>query len=123
LDSIQNYKILYDANIDFTEGNSPMASRQISRKHHFSKIPVLSNQRLVLKEISLPDVPSIIEICVYNGVFATNESDAIDILKKINADVANGDSIHWGIFLKNTNELVGTCGYYRGYNKLPTNIT
>lgn len=79
------------------------------------KIPVLSNHRLILKEMERADVASIIEISVYDGVFAKNEADAAHMLEQINADVANGESLHWGIFLKDTNELVGTCGYYRGF--------
>jgi ribosomal-protein-alanine N-acetyltransferase len=31
--------------------------------------------------------------------------------------VENGESLHWGIFLKDSSELVGTCGYYRGFSR------
>jgi len=84
-------------------------------KHRFVKTPVLTGNRLILKEINRHDVGSIVDISVYNGVFATNITEAIDILEQINVDVENGESLHWGIFLKDSSVLVGTCGYYRGY--------
>ena len=93
-----------------------MVADQAPNKHHFIKTPVIPGHRLVLKEISFSDVSSIIEISVYDGVFAEDEAGGMAILKQINADVANGDSYHWGIFLKETNKLVGTCGYYRGFS-------
>ena len=34
---------------------------------------------------------------------------------KINQDYEDGNSIHWGIFENKTNKIVGTCGYYRGF--------
>lgn len=92
-----------------------MTSEQNINKHYIEKIPVLSNDRVVLKEIQLHDVAAIIEISVYDGVFAKSQAEAIHILEQINLDVAKRESLHWGIFLKNTSELVGTCGYYRGY--------
>jgi [ribosomal protein S5]-alanine N-acetyltransferase len=92
-----------------------MASEQITSKHYFEKLPVLSNDRLVLKEIEPHDAKAIIEISVYDGIYAKNEAEAIHFLEKINHDVARGEALHWGIFLKNTSELTGTCGYYRGF--------
>jgi ribosomal-protein-alanine N-acetyltransferase len=84
-------------------------------KPRFVKTPILTSDRLILKEINRHDVGSIADISVYNGVFATNITEAIHILEQINADVENGESLHWGIFLKDSSELVGTCGYYRGF--------
>lgn len=92
-----------------------MASEQIGHTHYFEKPPVLSNDRLMLKEIKPYDVKAIIEISVYDSVFASSEAEAIHILEKISSDVAKGEALHWGIFLKSTNELAGTCGYYRGF--------
>ena len=96
-------------------GPNPLTMSTPANRSPFLKTPVLSNHRLVLREIGLADVASIVEISVYDGVFARNETEAIRILEKINADVARGESIHWGIFLKDNHELAGTCGYYRGF--------
>ena len=81
----------------------------------FSKIPVLSNHRITLRGLELSEAAAIIDISVYNGVFATNETEAAHILEQINADIAKGESLHWGIFLNGTDEIAGTCGYYRGF--------
>jgi ribosomal-protein-alanine N-acetyltransferase len=84
-------------------------------KHRFVRIPVITSDRLILKEIGRHNAVSIVDISVYNGVFATNVAEAIYILEQINSDVANGESLHWGIFLKDSDEIAGTCGYYRGF--------
>ena len=92
-----------------------MASEQNINKHYFEKMPVLSDDRLILKEIQHHNVAAIIEISVYDGTFAKSEAEAIHILEKIKLDVAKGEALHWGIFIKSTSDLAGTCGYYRGY--------
>jgi ribosomal-protein-alanine N-acetyltransferase len=86
-------------------------------KHRLAKTPVITSDRLTLKEIESHDVASIVDISVYNGVFATNTTEAINVLEQINVDVRNGKSLHWGIFLKDSSELAGTCGYYRGFDR------
>lgn len=85
--------------------------------HSFEPIPVLSSPRLFLRSIRPGDAAAIVEISVYDGVFASSETEALAILNKINADCARGESIHWGIYLKATNEIVGSCGYYRGFSE------
>lgn len=92
-----------------------MASEQIINKRYFEKLPVLSSDRLVLNEIQPEEAKALIEISVYDGVYAKDEAGAVQILEKINHDMAQGEALHWGIFLKNTGELTGTCGYYRGF--------
>ncbi len=92
-----------------------MTSETNRIKHYFERVPVLSNHRLVLREIEPNDALLIAEISAYDGAFATNEAEALRILEKIKADRAKGEAVHWGICLKESNEVVGTCGYYRGY--------
>lgn len=36
---------------------------------------------------------------------------------KINKDYDAGNSFHWGIVDNQSNKIVGTCGYYRGFDK------
>jgi [ribosomal protein S5]-alanine N-acetyltransferase len=81
----------------------------------FSKMPLLSNERMTLRGLELSEAAAILDIAVYDGVFATNENQAAQTLERINADIAKGESLHWGIFLNETNEIAGTCGYYRGF--------
>jgi ribosomal-protein-alanine N-acetyltransferase len=33
----------------------------------------------------------------------------------IDRDYAAGETVHWGIALRETGAVVGTCGYYRGF--------
>lgn len=87
--------------------------------HYFDSIPTLKSERLLLRAIKAEDAKSIIEITVYDGFFAKTEQDVLNILEKIHGNFIDGDSILWGICLKETNEIIGNCGYSRGY---PDNI-
>ena len=42
---------------------------------------------------------------------------AIEMNSKINKDYDAGNSFHWGIVDNQSNKIVGTCGYYRGFDK------
>lgn len=86
---------------------------------HTIGVPVLTSKRLSLRRIENKDAASIIEISVYDGFFAKDEEDVLRILDMIDLDIEHGESVHWGIFLKSTNEIAGTCGFYRGY---PDNV-
>ena len=81
----------------------------------FPSYPILSNSNILLKEIEFKDLDSIISITSYNRILAKDKIDAWDKIKKINQDYNNGKSIHWGIYDQKTNKIIGTCGYYRGF--------
>jgi|SRR5690606_8482647 len=83
----------------------------------YDKFPSISDDKIVLRQIQFSDINDIIDISFYNAVQATTRTQAIEMQAKINADYNNGNSIHWGIAIKATNKIVGTCGYYRGLNK------
>jgi ribosomal-protein-alanine N-acetyltransferase len=88
----------------------------------FEIFPVIENDNLLLREITINDIPEIVEISVYDGKTATNVSEAEKILKLVTNDYYSCDTIHWGIILKNENgapsgKIIGTCGYYRGFEK------
>jgi len=88
---------------------------ETSVTHILPAMPVLRGERISLRGIELDQAAAIIDIAVYDGVFATNEAEAAVTLKRIHADIARGESLHWGIFMNDTHEIAGTCGYYRGY--------
>ncbi len=88
-------------------------------KHYFDTVPTLATHRLQLRGILPHEAANIIEILMYDGVPATNEAEARHILQKTEADRAKGESVLWGIFLKETGEIVGICSYHRGY---PDNV-
>jgi ribosomal-protein-alanine N-acetyltransferase len=92
-----------------------MTSNNDTTRPIFSKMPVLSNDRITLRGLELSDAAAILDIAVYDGVFARTETEAAYTLERINADIAKGESLHWGIFLNESDEIAGTCGYYRGF--------
>ena len=93
----------------------PDAPSQIRRR--FTVFPVLSSDRLVLREVLEDDAPFIVDISFYDGKAAKNERQAKAMLRKVDADVARGESIHWGVTLKIGRGVIGTCGFYRGFGE------
>jgi ribosomal-protein-alanine N-acetyltransferase len=71
----------------------------------------------VLREVLENDAPFIVDISFYNGKAAKTEREVKAMLKRINADVARGESIHWGVTLKTGGGVIGTCGFYRGFDR------
>lgn len=83
----------------------------------YDTYPNISNDKVVLRQILPSDVEDILAISVYDGVYATTVGEALVMQEKNNQNFRDGNSIHWGIADKATNKLVGTCGYYRGFDK------
>jgi ribosomal-protein-alanine N-acetyltransferase len=81
----------------------------------YNNFPTITGDKILLRQILLSDIPEIVEISFYNAKPATTTEQAIEMLEKINSDYNNGHTIHWGIFDVATNKIVGTCGYYRGF--------
>jgi [ribosomal protein S5]-alanine N-acetyltransferase len=79
-------------------------------------VPVLTNERVRLRAVTAADVPAIVEISFYDGVPAASEIDARTMLAWIEADRERGESLHWGICLPGSDEVVGTIGFYRGFD-------
>lgn len=83
----------------------------------YQNFPVLQSNEIVLRQVVNKDAPQILEISYYDGKRATHPDEATDMQNKINQDYEDGNSIHWGIFDVQSLELVGTCGYYRGFHE------
>jgi [ribosomal protein S5]-alanine N-acetyltransferase len=81
----------------------------------YPTFPNIAGKEISLREILLPDIVDIIEFAFYNAVQATSLQEAIIMLEKINVDYLNGTAIHWGIADNGTNKIIGTCGFYRGF--------
>lgn len=79
--------------------------------------PTLSNEKVVLRQVLPSDIADILEISFYDAVQATTIEEALAMQEKIDQNFRDGNSIHWGIADTKTNKLVGTCGYYRGFDK------
>jgi len=81
----------------------------------YDVFPTILSDRIILREIVLSDLDHILEISFYDGKPAADTAEALVMLQRIERDYHNGDTIHWGIAEKNSNVIMGTCGYYRGF--------
>ncbi|MES2512772.1 MAG: GNAT family N-acetyltransferase [Bacteroidota bacterium] len=79
--------------------------------------PVITSDKIILREVSEADLKDILEIQFYDGVAADTMEEGKEMLAKINRNYRDGDSIHWGIADQATNQLVGTLGYYRSFKE------
>lgn len=87
----------------------------MKEKYYFDIFPVLESERLILKEITDNEAEDVIDLAVYDGFFAKTGEDVKFILDKIRKDYLDGNCVSWGIYLKETGEITGTCCYCRGY--------
>ncbi|MBU2906491.1 GNAT family N-acetyltransferase [Arenibacter algicola] len=78
--------------------------------------PQINSDTFVLRQVEIEDIKDIVEISYYNSQPALTVGDAIAMQDEINKDYENGSSIHWGIADKRTNVIMGTIGYYRGFD-------
>jgi [ribosomal protein S5]-alanine N-acetyltransferase len=83
--------------------------------YQFDQVPTLSSKRLKLRRVSPSDEASLIDISYYDGKPAKSESEVSVILEKIAEDTRRGETLHWVICLKDSDDVVGTCGFYRGF--------
>ncbi len=87
----------------------------------FNPPPILETNRLLLKVATDADAPAILnlrgnaEVMQYlDRPLATNLTDALEYLQKVQVKLVAGDGISWGIFLKtNPHTLIGTMGLWR----------
>lgn len=83
----------------------------------YSNFPCISNDKVTLRQIRNSQLDDLIEISFYDSIQATTLEQAKEMNSKIDANYNQGDSIHWGIVDNQSNKIVGTCGYYRGFAK------
>lgn len=83
----------------------------------YKSFPVLSNESITLRKVSNADLIDLIEISFYDAVQAKSIDDAVIMNNKIELNYLDGESIHWGIAINNSNAIVGTCGFYRGFDQ------
>jgi ribosomal-protein-alanine N-acetyltransferase len=68
-----------------------------------------------MRQVTRSDAKDLLEISFYDGVQALDPAEAFEMQNKINQDYLDGNSIHWAILDPQSEMLVGTCGYYRGF--------
>ena len=87
---------------------------------HFSPFPVLSTERLVLKEIAETDATELFHLRSDENVMqfidrplAQTIDDALKLIKLISDGHINKESITWAVTLKTNPALIGTIGFWR----------
>ncbi len=83
----------------------------------YSAFPTVVADKIVLRQVLPADIPAIVEISFYDAKQARTIAEAIEMQAKIDQDYLAGNSIHWAIADRENNVVVGTCGYYRGFNQ------
>ena len=81
----------------------------------YYNFPEISTNRIILRQITSEDLKDILKISFYDTVQAKNVAEAAEMHARIDQDYLDGNSIHWGIADSETNKIVGTVGYYRGF--------
>ena len=83
--------------------------------HRYPNYPVLQNDKILMRQVLLSDIPNVVELTYYDAKPAASVEEAILIQSKINQDYEAGDCYHWIIIDKATNVIVGTCSYHGGF--------
>lgn len=87
----------------------------ISFENAFNDFPKLRTDRLILREIILSDASSFYEHhkTIHGSPFWDGELQSVEetenLITKIRKRYENQESIHWGISLKDNDELIGCC--------------
>ena len=81
----------------------------------YNSFPALKGNSILLRQIDDIDIEDIMEISFYDGKPANTKEEALEMQTRINQDYKNGTSVHWGIADNMSNEVMGTVGYYRGF--------
>lgn len=81
----------------------------------FEIFPELKSDRILLRELVASDLPENIDITFFHRVAATNMEEALEKQAQVKERYLAGDGIHWGIEDRATKQVVGCCGFYRGF--------
>lgn len=81
--------------------------------------PILETERLILRALNLTDCHQILEIFSseevmrYYGMFAISGLEsAISLIEALQSTFYEKRGIRWAVVLKDTGELIGTCGFH-----------
>lgn len=84
-----------------------------------NKFPIIETERLILRKLETTDINDLFEILSsesvtkYYGKYPMeNLSEAEDLILKFHKAFYEQKSIRWGIELKETNRIIGTCGFH-----------
>ncbi len=77
--------------------------------------PELRTGGLLLREVKPDDIPHLLEILTYDGKSVETLDQGVEIIRKIDQNYREGESVNWIIEELETNQLIGFVGYYRGF--------
>ena len=77
--------------------------------------PVLEGEKVTLREVCDSDIQDLMEISCYDSIPAKNLEEAKEMQERIDKDYEEGNTVHWMIIDNASGKIVGTCGYYRGF--------
>ncbi|TMU85231.1 GNAT family N-acetyltransferase [Bacillus sp. BHET2] len=82
--------------------------------------PVLETERYCLRQMGEEDAPKVFdyfskdEVTRYYDLESfQDETQAVEIIQSWNERFRMNEGIRWGISLKETNEIIGSCGYHQ----------
>ncbi|UYZ57955.1 GNAT family N-acetyltransferase [Hymenobacter latericus] len=81
----------------------------------FAAFPELRTAGLRLRAVTTADLEAVRPITFYDGLPAASLAQTERMLARIEEDYRNRQSIHWAVALADSDELIGTCGFYRGF--------
>lgn len=81
----------------------------------FQSFPELKTDKLLLREVTPDDIPSLLEILTYDGKAAETLEEGIGMANRIHQNYLDGDTVNWVIESLPAHELIGFVGYYRGF--------
>ncbi|MDB5201310.1 MAG: spermidine N(1)-acetyltransferase [Ferruginibacter sp.] len=82
----------------------------------YDQFPRIIAKNILLRAVLPQDIPGLVEISFYEARPAIDAGDAAAMQEKISLDYRAGNSIHWAIADPTTNQVMGTLGYYRGFD-------
>ena len=92
---------------------------------NFSPFPEIKTERLLLRKMTDADAPEILFLRSDDRVMkyidrekAKSQQEALDFIQKVNANIANNESIMWAITLQdNPDRLIGNICFWRMINQ------
>ncbi len=81
----------------------------------YISFPELRTADLLLREVMQDDIPHLLEILTYDGKSVETLDQGAEIIRKIDQNYREGNSVNWVIENLETHELIGFIGYYRGF--------
>ena len=115
---MQNLKVMLQKNGE--SGKNSKRLKQDTIVHGGSRLlfPVLETNRLRLDKLTTEDSKSLFDLFSDNSVVKyydldafTERSQASNLIEFFNARFTENSGIRWAIRLKETHQLIGTCGF------------